>query len=56
MKVEVALQYNGGFYESTLAFANCINTADGGTHIVGFRAGLTRAINNYGPEEQTHPG
>ena len=47
MKVEVALQYNGGFYESTLAFANCINTADGGTHIVGFRAGLTRAINNY---------
>ena len=45
--VEVALQYNGGFYESTLAFANCINTADGGSHLVGFRAGLTRAINNY---------
>ena len=45
--VEIALQYNGGFYESTLAFANCINTVDGGTHLVGFRAGLTRAINNY---------
>ena len=45
--VEVALQYNSGFYENTLAFANCINTVDGGSHVVGFRAGLTRAINNY---------
>ena len=45
--VEIALQYNGGFYETTLAFANCINTVDGGTHLIGFRAGLTRAINNY---------
>ncbi len=46
-KVEIALQYNSGFYESTLTFANCINTADGGTHLVGFRTGLTRAINSY---------
>ncbi|MDA0798113.1 MAG: DNA topoisomerase (ATP-hydrolyzing) subunit B [Chloroflexi bacterium] len=45
--VEVALQYNSGFYENTLAFANCINTVDGGSHVVGFRAGLTRAINSY---------
>ncbi|MEX2430830.1 MAG: DNA topoisomerase (ATP-hydrolyzing) subunit B [Dehalococcoidia bacterium] len=45
--VEVSLQYNGGFYETTLSFANCINTVDGGTHLVGFRAGLTRAINNF---------
>jgi DNA gyrase subunit B len=45
--VELALQYNTGFYESTLAFANCINTVDGGTHLMGFRSGLTRAINSY---------
>ena len=45
--VEVSLQYNGGFYETALAFANCINTVDGGTHMIGFRAGLTRAINSY---------
>ena len=51
-RVEIAIQYNTGFYENTLAFANCINTVDGGTHIVGFRAGLTRAINNYGKKSK----
>jgi DNA gyrase subunit B len=50
--VEVALQYNSGFYENTLAFANCINTVDGGTHLVGFRAGLTRAINSYARKQK----
>ncbi|MEX2599740.1 MAG: DNA topoisomerase (ATP-hydrolyzing) subunit B [Dehalococcoidia bacterium] len=45
--VEVSLQYNTGFYETTLSFANCINTIDGGSHLVGFRTGLTRAINNF---------
>ncbi len=45
--VEASLQYNTGFYETTLAFANCINTVDGGTHLMGFRAALTRAINSY---------
>ena len=50
--VEAAIQYNTGFYETTLAFANCINTADGGTHLMGFRSALTRAINAYARKQK----
>jgi DNA gyrase subunit B len=45
--IEVALQYNDGYNETTLAFVNNINTADGGTHVVGLRSGLTRTLNDY---------
>ncbi len=47
VSVEAALQYNDGFSESINAFANCVNTPDGGTHLTGFRTALTRVLNNY---------
>ena len=45
--IEVALQYNDSYTENVLAFANNINTVDGGTHITGFRRALTRSINDW---------
>jgi len=47
LKVEVALQYNGGYTGSLLSFVNSINTVEGGTHEQGFRTALTRVINTY---------
>jgi len=45
--VEAALQYNDGYTDNTLSFANCVNTMDGGTHLTGFRSALTRVLNDY---------
>ncbi len=45
--VEVAMQYNTDYNESVFAFANNINTAEGGTHLQGFRSALARSINDY---------
>ena len=44
---EIALQYNDGYYENVMTFANNMNTIEGGTHETGFKAGLTRVINDY---------
>ncbi len=45
---EVALQYNDGYQESIISFANDVRTPEGGMHETGFKAALTRVLNNYG--------
>ncbi len=50
--VEAALQYNDSFSEFVYSFANCINTVDGGSHVTGFRAALTRVLNDYGRKQK----
>ncbi len=46
-QMEIALQYNDTYNEQIFTFANNINTREGGSHLSGFKAGLTRAINQY---------
>ena len=51
VSVEIAFQYNDGYTETLLSFVNNINTAEGGTHVVGFRSALTRTLVNYANRE-----
>jgi len=45
--VEIAIQYNDGYAENVFSYANNINTAEGGTHVTGFRSAITKVINDY---------
>ena len=47
-EIEVAMQYNDSYSDTILAFANNINTEEGGTHLDGFKSALTKIINDYG--------
>ncbi|MBI5836377.1 MAG: DNA topoisomerase (ATP-hydrolyzing) subunit B [Candidatus Eisenbacteria bacterium] len=50
-EVEFALQYNDSYVETVFSYVNNINTVEGGTHLVGFRSALTRALANYAEKE-----
>ncbi len=51
-EVEIALQYSDAYHENVYSFVNNINTIEGGTHLVGFRTALTRALNNWARQEK----
>ncbi|HEY8164748.1 MAG TPA: DNA topoisomerase (ATP-hydrolyzing) subunit B [Gemmatimonadaceae bacterium] len=51
--IELAFQYNDGYNENVFSFVNNINTHEGGTHLTGFKAALTRTINAYASRNQT---
>lgn len=47
VELEIALQYHDGLHDNIISYVNAIHTTEGGTHLSGFKTGLTRAINNY---------
>src|SRR3989344_693990 len=47
MEAEIALRYNAGYQENVFSYVNNINTAEGGTHLSGFKTALTRVLNNF---------
>lgn len=49
-ELEIAMQYNAGYSEQIFSFVNNINTAEGGTHVVGFKTALTKSCNKKGQE------
>src|SRR6056297_2543349 len=51
IEIDISLQYTKGYKQTILGFANNVYTFEGGTHISGFRRGLTRAVNNYAREK-----
>jgi len=51
VEVDIAIQYEDGYNENTFTFVNNINTHEGGTHLTGFRAALTRAINEFAKQQ-----
>jgi DNA gyrase subunit B len=48
IKVEVGIQYNDGYVENIFSFVNSISTHEGGTHLIGFKTGLTKMLNSHG--------
>ncbi len=49
--MEIAFQYFDGYSERLFSFVNNINTREGGTHVAGFRAALTKCINRYASDD-----
>ncbi len=56
LNIECSLQYNTSYHENVLSFVNIVNTIEGGTHVIGFKTALTRAINEYANKNKLNKG